>query len=87
MSLTYLAGLTPRLIDADKRLAAALATIRQARGTERPDPPPGYQPGPAESFGTATQKVSSRLQLEPFAFQSNRHMWQIPHAGMFTTVI
>jgi hypothetical protein len=36
MILTCLAGATPRLLDADRRLAAALATIRRARGTERP---------------------------------------------------
>jgi hypothetical protein len=47
MSLSYLASATPRLAEADKRLAAALARIRRARGTERPDPPEGYQPGPA----------------------------------------
>jgi hypothetical protein len=47
MSLTYVAGAAERVMAADQRLAAALATIRRARGTERPDPPPGYQPGPA----------------------------------------
>ena len=53
MSLTYLAGATPRLIDADKRLAAALATIRRARGTERPDPPPGVPARPSRGHRLA----------------------------------
>jgi hypothetical protein len=47
MSLTYQFDAAPRLYEADRRLAAALATIRQALGTERPDPPESYQPGPA----------------------------------------
>jgi hypothetical protein len=38
MSLSYVASAAERIMAADQRLAAALAAIRRARGTERPDP-------------------------------------------------
>jgi hypothetical protein len=50
MSLTHAADAGMRLYAADKRLAAALAQIRAARGLETPTPPPGYQAGPAATI-------------------------------------
>ena len=45
------------------------------------------EPRPTERFHALPKEVPARLQIEPFAFQAERHVRQIPHGRILAAVI